>query len=71
MASVLCISIFFAAVNSAAAEGTDFVLEAGFGCKMQDGKLVCGKTKKNDDDDDDDDDDDGDDASDDAGESDD
>jgi hypothetical protein len=34
------------------------VLEAGFGCKMQQGKLVCGKGQKKDDDDHDDDDDD-------------
>jgi hypothetical protein len=59
LASVLCISIFLAPVNATAAEGTgsSLVLEAGFGCKMQQGKLVCGKGQKKDDDDDDDDDD--------------
>ena len=60
LASVLCISIFLVPVTATAAEGigSGLVLKAGFGCKMQDGKLVCGKTKKSDDDNDDDDDDD-------------
>jgi hypothetical protein len=73
LALLLSLSIFLAPVTATAAEGlgSGLVLEAGFGCKMQEGKLVCGKksggeskknsegSKKNtvkDDDDDDDDD---------------
>jgi hypothetical protein len=57
LASVLCLSIFLAPVTGTAAEGigSGLVLKAGFGCVMQQGKLVCGKTKKSDDNDDDDD----------------
>jgi hypothetical protein len=46
LASVLCLSIFLAPVSATAAEriGSGLVLKAGFECKMQDGKLVCGKT---------------------------
>jgi len=61
LVSVLCISIFLAPVTATAAEGiaSGLLLEAGFGCKMQDGKLVCGNKKgssKKDDDEADDDD---------------
>jgi hypothetical protein len=53
-----CLPIFLAPVTATAAEGigSGFVLKAAFECKLQQGKLVCGKTKKNADDDDDDDD---------------
>jgi hypothetical protein len=47
LALLVCFSVFLAPVTATAAGGigSGLVLEAGFGCKMQQGKLVCGKTQ--------------------------
>ncbi len=59
LALLFCVSVFLAPVSATAADGSGGgLLKKGFGCKVEQGKLVCGKDiknhgNKNDDDDDD------------------